>query len=632
MTQIKKGYKQTDIGIIPEDWEVNVFGKIFKYLSTATYSRAEEVEADGILYIHYGDIHTKWNHFVDFDKDVLPKIPHSKIKNYSLIQSGDLIIADASEDYTGLCKSVEVKNNSKQIAISGLHTISVRDIKNVFKNGYKGYLLQSIGVKEQLERLATGIKVYGVSKQNLKTVLLAVPTKKEQQAISQTLSDVDSLIEALDKKIAKKRAIKEGAMQQLLTGKKRLAGFTEPWVEKKMEDIGLVVTGSTPSRNVNDYWGEEFVWISAVDFRSKYINDSKEKLTKLGKQICRVIPKNSVLVTCIASIGLNAIAKVECATNQQINSLICNLNNDCEFMYYQISTSKKRLLELAGQTAVPIITKNEFENFTLIVPKSLKEQQAIAQILTDMDDEIEQLDKERQKYTALKQGAMQQLLTGQIRLVNAALQTQNIVEIKAISVDAHVIGGHIVNMLHTSNGWGRTKLQKTMHLVDYCCQIDFGGEYIRNIAGPDNQQLMNYINFKFEQFGHVRIELKNDRSSGRKHYNYIPTHKITEVEQAFERYPTEKQKTINDLLNKIKKMDLARAEIVSTLYAVWNNRIIRKQPINDDLLLTDFYDWSEHKSDYSRDLVLRGLNYMRQDGIIPIGWGKYIDKKENKTI
>jgi type I restriction enzyme S subunit len=74
-------------------------------------------------------------------------------------------------------------------------------------------------------------------------------------------------------------------------------------------------------------------------------------------------------------------------------------------------------------------------------------------------------------------------------------------------------------------------------------------------------------------------------------------------------------------------MDLARAEIVSTLYAVWNNRIIKEQPINDDLLLEDFYDWSEHKSDFNRNLVLRGLNYMREAGIIPIGWGKYIDKR-----
>jgi type I restriction enzyme S subunit len=184
-----------------------------------------------------------------------------------------------------------------------------------------------------------------------------------------------------------------------------------------------------------------------------------------------------------------------------------------------------------------------------------------------------------------------------------------------------------VNKLYGSRGWGRTKLQKSMHLIDYHCQLDFGYEYIRNIAGPDSQALMNHIDSKFKQYRHVRIEIiRNDGREG-KHYNYIPTSMITEIEQVFNSYSTETQEAINNLLNKIKKMDLARAEIVSTLYAVWNNRIIKRQSINDDLLLSDFYDWSAHKSDYSPDLVLRGLNYMRQEDIIPIGWGKYIDKK-----
>jgi type I restriction enzyme S subunit len=230
------------------------------------------------------------------------------------------------------------------------------------------------------------------------------------------------------------------------------------------------------------------------------------------------------------------------------------------------------------------------------------------------------------KAKLVKQGTMQELLTGKIRLVSNTLQVQRKNEIKPISMDAHVVGGHIVKELYESKGWGRTKLQKSMHLIDYYCQLDFGGEYIQNVAGPDNQLLMNHIDSKFKQYRHVRIEVKKD-DKGRKHYNYVPTALIAEVEQAFERFPTERRKTINDLLSKIKKMDLARAEIVSTLYAVWNNRIIKGQPINDDCLLKDFYDWSEHKSDFSPELVLRGLKYMHKEGIVPIGWGKYIDKK-----
>ena len=194
-----------------------------------------------------------------------------------------------------------------------------------------------------------------------------------------------------------------------------------------------------------------------------------------------------------------------------------------------------------------------------------------------------------------------------------------------IPLQTHVIAGHIVNALYNSRGWGRTKLQKTIHLIAYHCQLDLGNEFTRNTAGPDDQRMMNFIDQKLKQYRHVRIDIK--RENGKHRYIYTPTAMIDEVEQVYEQYPQPLRANIDSLLDKIKTMDLSRAEIVSTLYAVWNNRIIRREPITDDLLLTDFYNWSAHKSDFSRDLVLRGLNYMRNEGIIPVGWGQYIDVK-----
>ena len=236
-----------------------------------------------------------------------------------------------------------------------------------------------------------------------------------------------------------------------------------------------------------------------------------------------------------------------------------------------------------------------------------------------MDKEIADLEARRDKYTQIKSGMMQKLLTGQIRLIHKR-------QARIIPLDAHIVAGHIVNKLHESRGWGRTKLQKSLHLIGYHCQLDLGNEYIRNTAGPDDQKLMSYIDQKFLNYGQVRkVEFRD--SAGRKHYNYVPTAKIDEIEFAFEQYPADIRNRINGLLAKIERMDLGRAEIISTLYAVWNNRLIKHEPSSDDLLLADFYAWSDHKADFSRDLVLRGLDYMRQEGIIPTGWGQYIDKK-----
>jgi type I restriction enzyme S subunit len=205
-----------------EDWDVKIFGEVFDFLTTATYSRADLSESDDIYYIHYGDIHTKWDYFLDFEKSNLPTIKNEQVKKYPLIKDGDIIMADASEDYDGICKSVEVKNIGSKKAISGLHTFLLRDNKCVFENGFKAYIQASIFVKNQNNSLATGLKVYGVSKFNLKTIKILIPPKKEQTAIAQILSDMDSDILALETERNKTLAIKQGMMQELLTGKTRL--------------------------------------------------------------------------------------------------------------------------------------------------------------------------------------------------------------------------------------------------------------------------------------------------------------------------------------------------------------------------------------------------------------------------
>jgi len=102
---------------------------------------------------------------------------------------------------------------------------------------------------------------------------------------------------------------------------------------------------------------------------------------------------------------------------------------------------------------------------------------------------------------------------------------------------------------------------------------------------------------------------------------------IQDVEMAYEKYPKELREQIDALIDKLNTMDLAGAEAVSTLYAVWNNRIIKQEQITDNLLIADFYAWSKHKADFEEARVRKALNYMRDNNIIPVGWGKYIDKR-----
>ena len=179
--KIPEGYKKTEVGEMPEDWNTITYGELFCFLATATYSRAELDEFGEAGYVHYGDIHTKFECFIDCGKVMLPKISKEKIKNYPFLQEGDVLIVDASEDYSGVGKSVEIKNITNKKIISGQHTFLLRDNKQILINGYKGFLHKIPSVKKQMNTLASGLKVYGVSRTNLKRIIIPFPPRKQEQ-------------------------------------------------------------------------------------------------------------------------------------------------------------------------------------------------------------------------------------------------------------------------------------------------------------------------------------------------------------------------------------------------------------------------------------------------------------------
>ena len=216
-----KGTKPSELGEIPEDWAVKTYGEVFTFLSTSTNSRADLSEDGDFGYVHYGDIHTEWNNKLDLNKERLPRISKSIVSS-AFVMGGDLIMADASEDYEGIGKTVEVFNVGEKQIVAGLHTFLLRDKEKVLADGFRGYLHSIPAVKSSFDRLATGMKVYGISKNNLSFVCIPVPSLEEQTAVATILSDMDEEIRALEQRLSKTRQIKQGMMQELLTGKTRL--------------------------------------------------------------------------------------------------------------------------------------------------------------------------------------------------------------------------------------------------------------------------------------------------------------------------------------------------------------------------------------------------------------------------
>lgn len=187
------------------------------------------------------------------------------------------------------------------------------------------------------------------------------------------------------------------------------------WAEYKIKDIGRVVTGSTPSMKNPENYGNFISWATAIDFKSKYIESTRIKLSEIGSTKARRVPKGAVLVTCIASIGLNAIAQVDLTTNQQINAIIVNMESfDNEFVYYLLCHESGKLRKIAGKTAVPIINKKSFEEYRIYSP-SLVDQKRISAVLSQWDQAVEKLDRLIEAKQKLRKALMEKLLTGQIR-------------------------------------------------------------------------------------------------------------------------------------------------------------------------------------------------------------------------
>ncbi|HHQ4071517.1 TPA: restriction endonuclease subunit S, partial [Escherichia coli] len=201
--------------------------------------------------------------------------------------------------------------------------------------------LRSPQFRADLIRRVGGSALQEISLTELRKVRTLLPPLLEQKKIAQILSTWDKAISVTEKLLVNSQRQKKALMQQLLTGNKRLLDengvrFSGEWQSLQISDIGTVVTGSTPPKNDSDNYGGDISWATAEDFVGKYVSNTKIKLSEQGAKKARIVPKGSILVTCIASIGKNAIADENMGTNQQINSVIVRGSNSNEFFYYQI--------------------------------------------------------------------------------------------------------------------------------------------------------------------------------------------------------------------------------------------------------------------------------------------------------
>ena len=266
-------------------------------------------------------------------------------------------------------------------------------------------------LKRKISRVAQGKSVVHIGAEKIKPISFSFPCLEEQQKIAFFFSTLDQKIELNERKLETLEKLKKGVMQKIfkraIRFKKNGEDFPK-WNKVKIQEMGEIRTGTTPKNNQEGVYGGPHYWVTPTDIKSKEIYQTNKTLTDSGLQSGRVIPANSVLVTCIASIGKNAILRRKGSCNQQINAITPNQNFNVDFVYYAITHAEPILHRLAGQGGMEIINKRDFSEAELFVP-CLEEQNAIAAFLSSLDRKIQISSERINNLNSLKQGFMQQM-------------------------------------------------------------------------------------------------------------------------------------------------------------------------------------------------------------------------------
>jgi len=249
---------------------------------------------------------------------------------------------------------------------------------------------------------------------------LILPPLPEQQKIAKILSTWGKAISTTEALIDNSKQQKKALMQQLLTGKKRFAGFEGEWEEVMLGSLGSVHSGGTPSTTKAEYWHGDIDWITPTDItrlNSRVINSCARKISKEGlkNSSAKLLPQGSLLVCTRATIGEMAITAHEMCTNQGFKNIIPKKDSDIEFIYYLLSYEKHKLISKASGSTFLELSKSTFENIKFKVPTFI-EQQKIASVLTNADKGIGLLEKQLTDLKQEKKALMQQLLTGKRRV------------------------------------------------------------------------------------------------------------------------------------------------------------------------------------------------------------------------
>ena len=404
--EVPAGYKRTEVGVIPEEWECGRLGDLTTRVGSGiTPSGGERVYVtEGRPFLRSQNV--GWGALDLADLAFISDELHASFAT-SELEEGDVLlnITGASIGRSAVADITVARGNVNQ------HVCEIRtDPKRLDPHFLNSYLLSAAG-QRQIDSYQAGGNRQGLNYGQIRSFLIPRPILSEQRAIAEALSDVDELLVALEALIAKKRAVKQAAMQQLLTGKTRLPGFSGAWTEKSLRDLVTITMGQSPPSISYNLRGEGLPLIQG----NADIADRQTLERVWTTQVSKRCDSGDLLLTVRAPVGTVAVARKAACLGRGV----CGLKpiGSSAFLFHALVHAEDRWRILEQGSTFTAANSKQIGQFCLPVPTDENEQHAIATILSDMDTEIAALERRRDKTRAVKQGMMQQLLTGRVRLI-----------------------------------------------------------------------------------------------------------------------------------------------------------------------------------------------------------------------
>lgn len=602
---IETRFKDTEVGRIPEDWDATSIDTLCTLKARIGWQGLTTGE-----YLPHGDyILITGTDFKDGYIDwknccYVSKWRYDQDKNIQINEGDVLISKDGTIGKVAFLNSIPGPGTLN----SGVFVVRPKQ-GDIVNQAYLSWIFKSIWFKSFIDQLTAGSTINHLYQKDFVKFQLVYPKdKSEQIRIATALSNIDALISELGKLIEKKRAIKQGAMQQLLTGRKRLYGFTEPWVEKKLGEIGTLAMckrifqeetsekGDVPFYKIGTFGQEADTYIS----KGKYGQ---------FKRMYRFPNKGDILISAAGTIGRTVVYDGSPAYFQDSN-IVWLAHNENHILNTFLFYVYQRIVWNTENTTIARLYNNNFNNTTIISPKSQKEQSAIASVLSSMDEEISVLEAKREKFIAIKQGMMQQLLTGKIRLVETTVKTNT------TSANVHfrrsVLAAEIAERLYKEPTFGHVKMEKMLFLTERLCHIETGSHYHRDAAGPYDNRALRSIDsqLKKQKWFEVRRTEKGNR--------YVPMQNCGKHKTYFDKYFSAVLPTFAKIIDTFKTQNTERCEIVATLYSAWEDLLHSNKPFTDaDIVNEVLNNWHESKKRISQDRWLSAIQWMRENGFAP---------------